>query len=103
MYANFTSAQLCSQLCYLLTDVGKFIEEEFDYDTLKEVTEDDLIQMGVKIGSRRKLLAALRAAPMSGHHGLSASSAEKNWTIEYAQRAPETHSTYLSAATRNCI
>ena len=66
------------------TDANKFIEEEFDYDTLKEITEEDMIQMGVKIGSRRKLLAAIRQSSVASasRSALSSSTAEKNWTIE---------------------
>lgn len=58
------------------------MEEEFDYETLKEITEEDLIQMGVKIGSRRKILAALRTNVAAQSSPLALSSAEKNWTIE---------------------
>jgi hypothetical protein len=64
--------------CFSLLDVPVFIQEEFDFESLKNITEKgnssfcsplsllslfsrflDLADMGVKIGSRRKLLTAL--------------------------------------------
>ena len=38
---------------------GAFGENEIDFDALPHITEDDLKNIGVALGARRKLLAAI--------------------------------------------
>jgi hypothetical protein len=40
--------------------IDVFIEEEWDWDSLLEVTNSDLVDMGLKAGSRRKLMSAIQ-------------------------------------------
>ena len=41
--------------------VDAFAENEIDLDALPHLTEDDLKEMGIALGPRRKLLAAIAA------------------------------------------
>jgi hypothetical protein len=38
---------------------GVFAENEIDFDALPHVTEEDLKEIGIALGARRKLLAAI--------------------------------------------
>lgn len=57
---------LDERLCRLFASLGlekyitKFHDEEWDWAALMEITEQDIEQMGVKAGPRRKLMSAIR-------------------------------------------
>ena len=40
--------------------IETFLSEEWDWDALMEITSSDLMSMGLKSGSRRKLIAAIQ-------------------------------------------
>ena len=40
--------------------IKEFIDEEWDWESLLEVTNEDLQEMGIKVGSRRKILNAIQ-------------------------------------------
>ena len=46
--------------------VDAFAENEVNLDALPHLTEDDLKEMGVALGPRRKLLAAITMVGLSG-------------------------------------
>jgi len=52
-------------LVALLAELGleryteAFIEEEWDFESLLQVTQEDLVEMGLKAGARRKLMTAI--------------------------------------------
>ena len=56
------------RLCALLGELGlshymeAFVEEEWDWDGVLEITEEDLKELGLKAGARRKLMTAIKRA-----------------------------------------
>jgi len=57
--------------------ISIFIEEEWDWDALLEITSADLMGLGIKSGSRRKLMTAIaRVREESGLHSQSAPGVE---------------------------
>lgn len=57
--------------------IDVFIEEEWDWDSLLEVTNSDLVDMGLKAGSRRKLMSAIQR--VREQEGLRASDPGQNY------------------------
>jgi class 3 adenylate cyclase/tetratricopeptide (TPR) repeat protein len=62
-----------------------FAENEIDFDALPHVTEEDLKEMGVALGARRKLLAAIAVLANGGLWGVSATETEPALPSEQRQ------------------
>lgn len=78
-------------LVSLLAELGleryteAFIEEEWDFDSLLEVTQEDLVDMGLKAGARRKLMTAIMRVRVERHP----SSSNLSDSGEVTQSAPD--------------